>query len=284
VVDFYESYQDALAYTSALLLPYTNVVAEEQVIYAQLTNTAGCLDIVEVQLIVHSFGEDFQDETVIFCADENDITLNAGAGYTSYSWDTTPPVNTQSITVTEPGTYTVTVTNIFDCEGSKTFTVLPSGRATSADIRINDFMGGANSVTITPQGTGSYEYSLDGSTYQESNTFNGLATGEYTVFIRDLNGCGPVLIKNFFVLDYPKYFTPNDDGTHDTWRIPYMVRRPGIHVSIYDRYGKFITYFRGNSQGWDGTYNGKKLLSTDYWFVITLEDGREVKGHFAMIR
>jgi len=284
VVDFYESYQDALAYTSALLLPYTNVVAEEQVIYAQLTNTAGCLDIVEVQLIVHSFGENFQDETVILCADDNDITLNAGAGYTSYSWDTTPTLNTQSIAITEPGTYTVTVTNIFDCEGSKTFTLLPSGRATSADIRINDFMGGANSVTITPQGTGTYEYSLGDSTYQESNTFNGLATGEYTVFIRDANGCGPVLIKNFFVLDYPKYFTPNDDGTHDTWRIPYMERRPGIHVSIYDRYGKFITYFRGNSQGWDGTYNGKKLLSTDYWFVITLEDGREVKGHFAMIR
>jgi gliding motility-associated-like protein len=63
-----------------------------------------------------------------------------------------------------------------------------------------------------------------------------------------------------------------------------MDRRPGIRVSIFDRYGKFITNFRGGSIGWDGTLNGKKLPSTDYWFIITLENGREVKGHFAMIR
>jgi len=283
-VIFYESYEDALALASPVGMLYTNTAAGTQTIYAGLSNPAGCLDIVPVQLIVHSFGAALADESVILCADETDVTLDAGTGYTSYLWDTTPPAATQSIAVSEPGTYTVTVTNIYGCEGSKTFVVAPSGRPTNADILVNDFMGGANSVTIIPQGTGTYEYSLDGINYQPGATFSSLGTGEYIIYIRDINGCGPVLIKNAFLLDYLKYFTPNEDGTHDTWRIPFMERRPGIRVSIFDRYGKFITYFKSNSVGWDGTYNGKRLPADDYWFVITLEDGREVKGHFALIR
>ncbi|KOS06278.1 hypothetical protein AM493_09715 [Flavobacterium akiainvivens] len=282
-VDFFESLENALAFKDVLVLPYTNTVAGGQTIYAQLTNTAGCLDIVEVQLVVYSFGENMQDETVYMC-DGQPITLNAGTGYTSYSWDTEPATTTQTLDITQPGEYTVTVTNIHNCEGSKTFTVLPSGRATNATFEINDFQGGRNTVTVVPQGIGTYEYSLDGVTWQESPVFSPLDLGEYTAYIRDINGCGPVLAKNFYVLDYPKYFTPNGDGIRDTWRIKYMERRPRVRVDIFDRYGKFIFSFRGNSIGWDGTFGGKNLPATDYWFVITLEDGREVKGHFAMIR
>jgi gliding motility-associated-like protein len=283
VVYFYESYADALAYSNPVALPYTNTIAGGQTIYAGLSNTAGCLDIVPVQLTVYSFGTALQDEEIIMC-DGAPIPLDAGSGYTSYSWNTTPPALTQILVADTPGTYTVTVTNTVGCEGSKTFTVLPSGRAMGATFAINDFMGGGDAVTVVPRGAGVYEYSIDGVTYQESPQFNNLATGEYTAYIRDTNGCGPVYTDTFFILDYPKFFTPNDDGTHDTWRIPYMQYRPGITVSIFDRYGKFITYFRGSSTGWDGTLNGKKLPAEDYWFVITLEDGREVKGHFALMR
>jgi gliding motility-associated-like protein len=283
-VDFFETPANALAFKDALLLPYTNTVAGGQTIYAQLTNAAGCLDIVEVQLVVHAFGESLENETVYMC-DGQPMVLDAGAGYTSYTWNTTPAVTTQMLTVSQPGTYTVTVTNIYNCTGSKTFTVLPSGRATGATVEISDFQGGGNNTaTIIPQGHGDYEYSLNGITWQQSPTFSPLEAGEYTIYIRDINGCSPVLGKNFFVLDYPKFFTPNGDGTRDTWRIPYLERRPGVRVAIFDRYGKFIVAFRGSSIGWDGTFGSKNLPATDYWFVINLEDGREVKGHFALIR
>lgn len=279
----YESLEDAMAYRFPVLSPYTNTVAGGQTLYIGLSNAVGCLDIVELQLTVYSFGESMENETVYMC-DGQPLVLDAGAGYTSYSWSTAPAAATQTLAITQPGTYTVTVTNSQGCEGSKVFTVLPSGRATNATFDIRDFQGGDNTVTVLPLGDGAYEYSLDGVTWQDSPTFTGLDAGEYAVYIRDTNGCGTVLRKPFYILDYPKYFTPNGDGIRDTWHIKYLERRPGVRVDIFDRYGKLLYMFRGNSQGWDGTFGGKNLPATDYWFVITLEDGREVKGHFAMIR
>ncbi|MEL1244104.1 choice-of-anchor L domain-containing protein [Flavobacterium sp. DGU11] len=282
---FYPSYNDALTFENAITAPeaFTNTIADSQSVYARIFNASDCYGIAEVQLIVHSFGNGFADEDVILC-DNTTETLDAGSGYTSYSWDTTPVQATRRITVDEPGDYTVTVTNTFGCEGSKTFTVLPSGRATDATFDINDFTGNDNTITVNPFGTGSYEYSLDGSDYQDSPVFDHLPAGEYTVYIRDTNGCGPVYRESLFILDYPVFFTPNGDGINDTWRIPFSYYRPGIFITIFDRYGKIITGFKGYEQGWDGTYNGRPLPSTDYWFLIELENGRKVRGHFAMLR
>ncbi|WP_294824336.1 T9SS type B sorting domain-containing protein, partial [uncultured Flavobacterium sp.] len=67
-------------------------------------------------------------------------------------------------------------------------------------------------------------------------------------------------------------------------RIPYLSLQPNASVTIFDRYGKLVGSFRGNNGGWDGNSNGNNLPSTDYWFVLELEDGRKIKGHFAMLR
>jgi hypothetical protein len=38
-----------------------------------------------------------------------------------------------------------------------------------------------------------YQYSLNGGPLQNSNVFNGLSTGAYTVFATDINGCNTTL-------------------------------------------------------------------------------------------
>lgn len=285
-VDYYTSYNDALTYTNRIATPqsFINTIAFSQTLFARVSSGDDCYGIANVPIIVHSFGSALNDEEVFLCQSANNIPLNAGSGYTSYSWDTNPPTLSQVLTVSQPGTYTVTVTNVYNCTGTKTFTVTPSGQATGADVQINDFTGDHNSITVIPQGLGTYVYSLNGVRYQDSPVFSDLSAGQYVVYIKDVNGCGPVLKKNVVVLDYPKFFTPNGDNSHDYWTIPYMRSRPGISVIIYDRYGKVITGLTGTSPGWDGTLNGSKLPATDYWFVITLEDNRTVKGHFALIR
>jgi len=35
---------------------------------------------------------------------------------------------------------------------------------------------------------------------------------------------------------------------------------------------------------WDGIYNGKLMPSTDYWFKLIFEDGRNKVGHFTLKR
>lgn len=282
-VNFYATYEDALALGNTLPLFYTNTVALSQNIYARIDNAAGCNAVVELPLRVYSFGEALEPEDDFVC-DGHTVTFDAGSGYASYSWNTTPVQTTQTLTVDRAGTYTVTLTTPEGCVGKQTFAAVRSGAATGATYEINDFRGSLNSVTLTAQGSGTYRYSLDGTTYQDSPIFENLPAGVYTFYIEDINGCGPVYSRTFYILDYPKSFTPNNDGYNDTWRIPFMSTRPAISVMIFDRFGQLITGFTGASTGWDGTLNGSALPAADYWFAITLENGDVVKGHFSLIR
>ncbi|KIX19932.1 hypothetical protein SY27_15505, partial [Flavobacterium sp. 316] len=138
-------------------------------------------------------------------------------------------------------------------------------------------------VLLTSNSEGDYDYSLDGINFQSSNTFNGLDNGEYTVHIRDKNGCGEVS-GEVYLLMYPKFFTPNGDGYNDFWKIKFSENEPSLTIKIFDRYGKFIKQLGANSQGWDGNYLEKPLPSSDYWFIVTRENGKEFRGHFTLKR
>jgi gliding motility-associated-like protein len=42
-----------------------------------------------------------------------------------------------------------------------------------------------------------------------------------------------------------------------------------------------------NGSGWDGTYNGQMLFSSDYWFTVTYQIGaveKTFKAHFTLKR
>lgn len=212
------------------------------------------------------------------------LEVMADSGYDSYLWS--GGETTQSITVTEAGDYTITVTNEFGCETEKTVKVAFSPLPVISHIDISDWTDTNNVITVImedPSLSENFEYSIDGVGYQESNTFAGLPAGRYMVYVRDKFLCDRVFMPAF-LLTYPKFFTPNGDGINDTWRIQFSILEPDMLVYIYDRYGKLITGFGTDSIGWDGTLNGVQLPSTDYWFVVKRQDGKEMKGHFSMIR
>lgn len=286
-IKYYTSHDDALAGTNAIPDPtnFVNTVAFEQMIYAKLSSGIDCFGIAKFKIIVNSFGTSLNDQDAIVC-EGSDVPLNAGSGFSTYTWNTTPPKFTQIIRVRDAGTYTVTVTNSYGCEGTKTFHVKASNKAEIASVSVNDFNGGNNSVTIniTPESIGDYEYSIDGVYFQQSPTFSNVRSGEYTAYVIDRNLCGSAKPYPFFVMDYPKFFTPNGDGYNEIWRVPYLSSQPNATVSIFDRYGKLVYFFKGNQQGWNGMHDGKTLPATDYWFKITLQSGREIRGHFSLLR
>ena len=278
-VSFFESTSS----TIALPTIYTNTTAYNQPVFARIMNIQGCYSDYPVNLVIKTFNEIVTDEEVGLC-ETSSIILNAGSGFSSYTWNTTPVETTQSITVDTPGTYIVTLTNSNNCSKTKTFTVTTSGIATINDVIINDFSDN-NTIIVDYSGLGVYEFSLDGTNYQSSAIFNNLNEGEYTVFVRDTKGCGEVS-KTFYILDYPKFFTPNGDGTNDFWRIKNLNKRnlQNSTIDIFDRYGKLVFQINPRNQVWDGNFNGYALPSSDYWFVIQLTDGKTVKGHFALKR
>ena len=116
-----------------------------------------------------------------------------------------------------------------------------------------------------------------------------------TAKVVDLNsGCyslGKVkLVATPNIEMFPKYFTPNNDGINDTWKVT-GIDEDNYEVSyilIFSRFGKQLAKISSDSEGWDGLYDGKKLPSSDYWFSAELVDPngsvKIKKGHFSLIR
>ena len=288
---YYETYEDALLETNPLPNTFTNTVPYSQSIYARVENSNACYGISKVELIVFKMPNVEIESESIYCLNyfPQTITIDGGiigdapSNYT-YTWSTGE--STSEIRVNAAGIYSVRVSNANGCFKDRTVTVLPSNIATIKNIDITDGSQN-NTVTVAVTGEGTYDFALDAITgpYQESATFTNVAPGFHTVFVRDVNGCG-ISEKLISVIGFPKYFTPNNDGINDYWQI-YGINeqfQPKSTIYIFDRMGKLLKELSPLSQGWDGTYIDKKLPSNDYWFSVTLQDGRIFKGHFTLKR
>ena len=123
------------------------------------------------------------------CADgDQGVILLEVAGGTppyAYSIDGGLPMSEPEIGGLVAGTYEVVVT---DAQGMSAASgpitlVAPDPIVTSADVTLN------TAIVTASGGVGALTYSLDGVDYQPLNVFGGLSNGDYTVFVRDENGC-----------------------------------------------------------------------------------------------
>ena len=282
MVEYYLSNSDAVLQINSLSNNFINTNSYFQTIFARIINGSDCYGITPVQLQIIVFNPpNFRDEVVILCEGETGI-LSVNNGFSSYLWNT--GATTSSIAITSAGNYTVTVFNSIGCEVTKNFTVIASSSPTITSIVINDFSEDNNTIQINVTGNGDYEYSLDGLNFQNDSFFSNVISDEYFVHVRDKNGCNPIAIQHIYVLNYPKYFTPNGDGIHDMWNVKNLNFYSNATITIFDRFGKLIASFNQNQPGWDGKMNDKELFASDYWFVISLDNGRTIKGHFALKR
>jgi len=66
-----------------------------------------------------------------------------------------------------------------------------------------------------------------------------------------------------------------------------LQNQPTAKIYIFDRYGKLIKEISPQSPGWDGTYNGNLMPSTDYWFRVDYNEAdalKQFKAHFSLKR
>lgn len=276
-IHYYATQNDAFAAVNQLPNSYTNTTPFSQTIYARIVNNTDCYSITTAVLTVDSFSGNFTTETITICPDET-ATLQAPLG-NSYLWNT--GATSQNITTTIAGNYIVTITSSNGCSLTKTFIVQNTTTPVIQNIEINDFQD-ANSATVFLNSSGNFLFSLDNIHYQTSPTFYNLQPKAYTIYIK--SGSCPPISETFYVLNYPKFFTPNGDGNNDFWRIKNLQYFPKTTVTIFDRYGKLIYQFNETDAGWNGLYQNNQLPSDDYWFTIEFSSQKIVKGHFAMVR
>jgi len=136
------------------------------------------------------------DVTTCFDTPEGsiDATGAGGTGTILYSLDGSVPDISGNFTNLTPGTYTLTLTDQNGCTLNTPVEIFGPPELLIDNIAISDVTGCAGdsngSLVLTASGgTGALEYSLDDVTYQPSSTFSGLAAGDYTVYVKDVNGC-----------------------------------------------------------------------------------------------
>lgn len=284
IISYYLSLDDANNGLNAVNSTFTNT-ENPQDIFVRLENNSNsnCFSTTQFTITVNEQPVLNMSDQWTICEDDF-VEVIADNGYDNYLWSTGETTNV--IVVDNPGDYTVTASNTYGslvCETTKTVTVVESNIATITDIETVDWTQDNNSIIVNVEGDGDYEYSIDGINYQDSNQFTNLIIDDYTIYVRDKNGCG-ITDKDVYLLYYPNYFTPNGDGIHETWQIFNANKEPQNVIYIYDRYGKLITQLKPNSLGWDGTFNGNPLPTNDYWFIVNRQNGKQYKGHFTLKR
>nr|WP_315141126.1 T9SS type B sorting domain-containing protein [uncultured Flavobacterium sp.] len=185
-----------------------------------------------------------------------------------------------------PGFHTITARHSNGCE--KTTIQFEVLGFTPLALTLSD--GGLNEIVATATGgAGNYQYSFDGgNTFSSNNKLIYYKSGDYTVIVRDANGCEATATRYFEFIDIeiPNVFTPNGDGNNDTWTPTNTINYKDLTINIFDRYGRKVATLR-EGQGWDGKYNSLELPSGDYWYVLKLrnvQDDREFVGHFTLMR
>lgn len=192
------------------------------------------------------------------------------------------------------GNYAVVATNVHTgCQSEKQYASVNQFFIPDDFIAYlsNPFTDRAALHLVVKGGTGPYLFSIDGGPFESQDVYTELAPGTHTIQVTDASNCTN-LTKEILVLDYPKFFTPNRDGYHDTWNIFRLGDQPDAVINIYDRYGKLLKQIRPSGEGWDGSCDGRDMPSDDYWFTVDYRE-MDVKGvmvrkryrsHFAMKR
>lgn len=95
------------------------------------------------------------------------------------------------------GNYTVTAKSSAGCLGSSQVTLVAVSACSAINITISTAIvtytpcttPASGVITVTAGGSGGYTYNINGGAYQTSNVFSTLTAGNYTIGVKDANGC-----------------------------------------------------------------------------------------------
>ncbi len=257
----------------------TPTISSNTTYYAEASNN-GCINAnrVAVNIIIYT-PPVVTDEALTLCQFET-ITLDAGISGMNYLWSN--GATTQTIVANFGGTYTVDVTTPApeSCSNRKTI-VVEEHKIPQID-RVD--VEGTRAIIYPVKAEDYFEYSVDGISYQDSNIFYDVPGGLQTAYVREKSGCGEHT-KQFVVLVFPPFFTPNNDTYNDVWEVTGMENYPQAQVTIFDRYGKLVALLSKSKMSWDGTANQVQLPSSDYWYALKIDDTMPIlRGHFTLKR
>lgn len=251
--------------------------------YLFTPNTNECARPQSMTITVNPDSPGFSDFTICSGTSAPTLDTTSPTGVTG-TWDppTVDEFNSDSYTFSPDGG---------QCAAPQTIDVkvIPSNTLVDFNWTVTEAFADNQKITVSPMAPGGdYLYQLDDGPFQTSPVFEYVASGSHTITVMDQTECSmPITKSDIIVINYPKFFTPNNDGFNDYWNVKELSSQPYAYIRIFDRFGKFLKQISPNGAGWNGTYNGYFLPADDYWFVIHyIEDDivKEFKSHFSLKR
>ena len=284
-VTYFTSFEDALANSNVISDPTEFQNTESpQIIYTRATDgNGGCAGIVDFRVEVLPVPEFEMDDYVAFCNYDIDKIYEFFGPFETYTWyDANGNVigNENTVQFQQEGIHTLEVTSSdTSCPARREIEVIFDNQPIISNIEVNE-----HTITILANGgLPPYEYSIDnGLTWTDDYIIHNVPGGIYDLIVRSKYGCISES-KTFGVLGVPNLITPNGDGKNDFWEIRGLEAYPDLHIKIFDRYGKiFVDRPLTTDFRWEGKYLGNPVPSGDYWYIITVEEGKTLSGHISV--
>jgi gliding motility-associated-like protein len=218
-------------------------------------------------------------------------TLSISGTYTVVNWST--GATGTSITVDQPGNFSVNTTDANGCNGTDEIVISSRPVPTIQVTAVKTVISPGESVQLEASGADLYAWSPAGTlnnvaisnpiatplattTYTVVGTFSGGCSAENTITITI--GGSAVTIKPL------PAFSPNGDGSNEVWTIEGVEGYPDCVMAVFDGRGRRVYEKKGYSNDWDGTYQGKPVPPGTYFFVFGCPNEKPLTGSILIFR
>ncbi len=147
-----------------------------------VSNAVGCTATSSATILLNNLPSTSISGDADICQGQSTM-LNAGAGFSGYSWNTGQ--TTGNITVQNSGTYSVTVTDVHTCTTTASITVNVSPLPTASISGGLSFCPGSSTTLTAPAGYAGYLWS----TNQTTQSIPIQQAGTYQLTITNAQGC-----------------------------------------------------------------------------------------------
>ena len=271
-----------------------------------IVNNGICRDTATVQAITVTPKPvaAFTASTLAGCAPQEISFISTSQNATSLLWQfgngNTSTADPQAVQTFNTGIFTVTLTATQGrCMASKTATVsivdkpVASFSATPGINAPTQLSQALFSFTNLSQNATSYRWVFgDNSSSTATNPLHRYnLPGNYpvTLYATSAAGCTDSITKLPFIvipdsaLRIPNAFSPNGDGTNDTWEIRGLPGYPTSRIDIFDRYGRSVYSSTGYTRPWDGTCRNSPVPVGTYYYVIITNE-KKYSGWVMLLR